>query len=87
MRIPNHIVNEDGHTFGDVADASCDWLAGGNVPLAVVQPLLGQRTKGGGCCSIESVHGGRWLSWEEKKYEICTRGVAADCFSRSHLIW
>ena len=42
-----------------VADASCGWLVGGNVPLAVLQPLLDQRTKGGNCHSIESVHGGR----------------------------
>ena len=41
------------------ADASCDWLVGGNAPLAVLQPLLDQRTKGGDCRSIESVHGGR----------------------------
>ena len=39
---------------------SCDWPVGENVPLAVPQPLLDQRTRGGDCCSIESVHGGRY---------------------------
>ena len=42
--------------FGGVADASRDWPVGENVPRAVPQPSVDQRTIGGDYCSIESAH-------------------------------
>ena len=65
VRFPHHIVNEDGHTFAQphlevLLMCHVTGLLAKMFHWQCLNHILDQRTKGGDCCSIESVHGGRY---------------------------
>ena len=89
-RVLNHIVNEDGHAL---AQPHLKVLLMRHVTGLLAEMFHWQcfnhywiREQKEGVAiplnpyMVDAVMG-------EKKYEICTRGVASDCFSRNHLIW
>ena len=78
MRVPNHIVNEDGHAF---AQPHLKVLLMRHVTGLLAEMLHWQ------CFNHYWIREQKeriavplnpYMVWEEKKYEICTRGVAAD---------